>query len=388
MRLIATTQDLKDTCRRLARHPFVAVDTEFIREQTFWPKLCLIQLAAPGEEAIADPLAAGIDLAPFYELMADERVVKVFHAARQDIEIVWTQARVIPSPLLDTQIAAMVCGFGEAVSYVSLVKQITGREIDKSSRFTDWSRRPLSPKQLAYALADVTHLRDIYPRLKAELEATGRARWLDEEIAELIDPKTYEAEPEHAWRRLKLRVKSRKGLAVLMELAAWRERMAQTQNKPRNRILRDEALYDIANHAPAEVGKLSELRTLSEGFARSPYASQIVEAVKRGLARDPKTVPPLREGVPLPADKAAIVELLRVLLKGCAARNKVAPRLIADADDLERLAVEDAPDIPALKGWRYELFGAQAQQLKRGEVALKVKGGEVVAVPAPAPGQG
>jgi len=381
MRLIATTRDLQDTCRRLARREFVAVDTEFIREQTFWPNLCLIQLAAPGEEAIADPLAAGIDLAPFYELMADAGVVKVFHAARQDIEIVWTQARVIPTPILDTQVAAMVCGFGEAVSYVSLVKQITGRDIDKSSRFTDWSRRPLSQKQLAYALADVTHLRDIYPRLKAELEATGRARWLDEEIAELIDPKTYEAAPEHAWRRLKLRVKSRRGLAVLMELAAWRERMAQTQNKPRNRILRDEALYDIANHAPAEVAKLSELRTLSEGFARSPYASQIVEAVKRGLARDPKSVPAIREGLPLPADKTAIVELLRVLLKGCAARNKVAPRLIADADDLERLAVEDAPDIPALKGWRFELFGAQAQKLKRGEVALKVEDGEVVAVP-------
>ena len=379
MRLIATTPDLKEICERLGRLEFVAVDTEFIREQTFWPKLCLIQLAGPGEEAIVDPLSPGIDLAPFYALMANERVVKVFHAARQDLEIVWTQARVIPHPLFDTQVAAMVCGFGESVSYVSLVKQLTGHSLDKTSRFTDWARRPLSPKQLAYAMADATYLRDIYVRLKGELEQTGRVRWLDEEMAELIDPKTYEADPEQAWRRLKLRVKSRKGLAVLIELAAWRERVAQAQNKPRNRVLRDQALYDIANSAPTESGKLSELRTLSDGFARSPHAAQIVEAVKRGLARDPKTVPPMREGFALPADKVAIVELLRVLLKACSARNKVAARLIADADDLERIAAEKTPDVPALKGWRYDLFGAQAEKLKRGELALRVQDGEVVA---------
>jgi ribonuclease D len=386
MRLITSTRDLAQLCDRLGQHSFVAVDTEFIREQTFWPRLCLIQLAGPGDEAIVDPLERGVDLAPFYQLMANESVVKVFHAARQDLEIVWTQARLIPHPIFDTQVAAMVCGFGESVSYVSLVKQVTGRDLDKSSRFTDWARRPLTDKQLAYALGDVTHLREVYKRLDAELKSTGRTRWLDQEMADLIDARTYETPPEEAWRRLKLRVKSRKGLAVLMELAAWRDRAAQTQDVPRNRILRDEALYDIASHAPTDPAQLSQLRSLSEGFGRSARAKEIVEAVKRGLARDPKTVPQLREGAGLPADKAATVELLRVLLKACAARNKVAPRLIADADDLERLAVENEPDIPALKGWRYELFGAEAQRLKRGELALKISDGEIAAVDvAPAP---
>jgi ribonuclease D len=378
MRVISTTSDLGDLCRRLAEHGFVAVDTEFIREQTFWPKLCVIQMAAPGEQAVVDPLAPGIDLTPFFDLMADRRVVKVFHAARQDLEIVWTLARLIPHPIFDTQVAAMVCGFGESVSYVSLVKQITGHNLDKTSRFTDWARRPLSDKQLAYAVADVTHLRDIYESLKGELETTGRLSWLDEEMGELTSPETYETRPEDAWRRLKLRVRSRKGLAVLIELAAWRERVAQAQDVPRSRVLRDEALYDIANAAPTETAQLSHLRTLSEGFSRSSRAKDIVEAVNRGLRRDPKTLPVLRESTGLSADKQATVELLRVLLKACAARSKVAPRLIADAEHLERLAAEDEPDIPALKGWRYELFGAEAQQLKRGEVALRIERGEVV----------
>lgn len=380
MRLITTTKDLSAFCERLAQHDFVTVDTEFIREQTFWPKLCLIQLAGPADEAIVDPLEPGIDLAPFYALMANDKVVKVFHAARQDLEIVWTQAHLMPQPIFDTQVAAMVCGFGESVSYVNLVKQVTGRDLDKSSRFTDWARRPLTEKQLTYALGDVTHLRDIYKRLKAELEATGRLGWLDEEMSDLTDVRIYEARPEDAWRRLKLRVKNRKGLAVLIELAAWRERAAQAQDVPRNRILRDEALYDIASQQPTETSQLSHLRSLSEGFARSSRAKEIVEAVKAGLARDIKTVPPIREGSGLPPEKTATVELLRVLLKACAARNKVAPRMIADSDDLDRMAMEDEPDVPALKGWRYELFGAEAQRLKRGEVALKVANGEVVPI--------
>ncbi len=385
MRLITNTSDLAAACLELARHDFLAVDTEFIREQTFWPKLCLIQMAGPGIEVLVDPLAPGIDLKPFYELMADTGVVKVFHAARQDVEIVWNQARTIPTPLFDTQVAAMVCGFGESVSYVNLVKQVLGRDLDKTSRFTDWARRPLSQSQLVYAMGDVTHLRDIYPRIKAELESTGRTNWLDEEMADLIDPATYRADPEHAWQRLKLRVKNRKSLAVLMELAAWRERAAQAQDVPRNRVLRDEALYDIVSHAPTTTDKLSELRTLSEGFSRSARAKEIIDAVQKGLARDPRSVPPLNSGVPMPAEKVALLDLLKVLLKSCAARNKVAPRLIADGDDLERLAVEDQPDVAALRGWRRELFGAQAEQLKRGELALRVVKGEVVTVPvAPA----
>lgn len=381
MRLITSTQDLAQACAQLSRNDFVAVDTEFIREQTFWPRLCLIQMAGPGLEVIVDPLATGIDIKPFYELMANDGVVKVFHAARQDVEIVWNQARTIPKPLFDTQVAAMVCGFGESVSYVNLVKQVLGRDLDKTSRFTDWARRPLSDSQLTYAMGDVTHLRDVYPRIKAQLEATGRFGWLDEEMGDLMDPATYESDPQHAWQRLKLRVKNRKSLAVLMELAAWRERAAQAQDVPRNRILRDEALYDIVSHAPTSPEKLSELRTLSEGFARSARAKEILEAVQRGLARDTRALPAIRSGVPLPAEKVALVDLLRVLLKSCAARNKVAPRLIADGDELERLAVEDAPDVPAMRGWRYELFGAQVEQLKRGELALRIEQGEVVAVP-------
>lgn len=383
MRLITSTPELATVCSELASHPFVAVDTEFIREQTFWPRLCLIQMAAPGVEALVDPLAPGVDLAPFYELMAAERVTKVFHAARQDVEIVWNQARIIPTPLFDTQVAAMVCGFGESVSYVNLVKQVLGRDIDKTSRFTDWARRPLTQNQLSYALGDVTHLRDLYPTIKSELENTGRTNWLDEEMADLIDPATYAADPEHAWRRMKLRVKNRKSMAVLMEIAAWRERAAQAQDVPRNRVLRDEALYDIVNHAPTTTEKLSELRTLSEGFSRSARAREIIETVQKGLARDPRTVPPLRAGTPLPAEKVALVDLLRVLLKSCSARNRVAPRLIADGDDLERLAVEEHPDVPAMRGWRYDLFGAQVEQLKRGELALRIERGEVVTVPIP-----
>lgn len=380
MRVITSTQDLIDCCSRLAAHDYVAVDTEFMREQTFWPDLCLIQLAGPDTEVIVDPVAPALDLKPFYDLMADNRVVKVFHAARQDIEIVYSEANLIPTPVFDTQIAAMVCGFGESVSYVNLVKKVTGRDLDKSSRFTDWSRRPLSEKQLVYALGDVTHLRDIYTYLKKELETTGRGSWLDEEMAELTAPATYESHPENAWQRMKMRVKNRKSLAVLIELAAWRERMAQAQDVPRGRILRDEALYDIANQAPTTPEQLSELRTLSEGFSRSQRAKEIVDAVKRGLARDTKTLPPLNQNQPLSAEATATTELLKVLLKAAAARNRVAPRLIADTSDLERIANEIDPDVPAMKGWRRQLFGEDALRLKRGELALTLSKGEVMAI--------
>jgi len=263
------------------------------------------------------------------------------------------------------------------------VKKVTGVDLDKSSRFTDWSRRPLSEKQLSYALADVTHLRDVYRHLKAEIEASNRAEWLNEEMGVLTDPKTYEQHPDDAWQRLKLRVKNRKSLAVLIELAAWRERLAQSQDVPRARILRDEALYDIANQAPTTTDQMSELRTLSEGFSRSARAREIVEAVKRGLNRDTKTVPSVARGQQPSAEAAALIDLLRVLLKASAARHRVAPRLIAGSDDLERIALEAEPDIPALRGWRRRLFGEDAMRLKRGEIALTLEKGEVVAIPAP-----
>ena len=378
MHVISSTDTLAALCSELVRHDFVAVDTEFMRETTFWPKLCLIQLAAPGVEAIVDPMAEGLDLGPFFELMRAEHVVKVFHAARQDIEIVHYKTGAVPAPVFDTQVAAMVCGFGDSISYVNLVKRITNQDLDKSSRFTDWSRRPLSDRQLVYALGDVTHLRDVYRHLQQELDKSGRSQWLAEEMSTLTDPSTYESAPEFAWRRLKLKVRNRKALGVLVELAAWRERLAQSQDVPRARILRDEALYDIANQQPTETGRLSELRTLSDGFARSARAKDIVEAVKRGLARDPKSLPALDHGPSLPAEAGAMVELLRVLLKAAAGRHGVATRLIADTDDLERIAMEAEPDIAAMKGWRRELFGRDALRLKSGELALAMRNGEVV----------
>jgi ribonuclease D len=381
MKLITTTDELATACAVLRRNPFVTVDTEFLREQTFWSRLCLIQMAGPGMEFLVDPIAPGISLKPFYELMGDPAVEKVFHAGRQDVEIVFVQAGIIPAPLFDTQIAAMVCGFGDSISYVNLVKRITGADLDKSSRFTDWSRRPLSVPQLTYALGDVTHLRDVYHHLKGELQKSGRTEWLAEEMAELTTPDTYKQTPEEAWQRLKVRVKSRRSFAVLMELAAWRERLAQAQDVPRARILRDEALYDIANQAPTDTAKLGELRTLSEGFARSGRAREIIDAVKLGLERDLKSVPPLPKGQQMTPEAAALVEFLKVLLKSLAAQKGVAARLIANADDLERIAAEDNADVAALKGWRYEVFGEMALRLKRGEIALAIDGGEVVAVP-------
>lgn len=377
MQVISSTQDLADLCSKLAAHDYVTVDTEFLREQTFWPKLCLIQLAAPDIEAIVDPLVPGLQLDPLWKLMADETTVKVFHAARQDLEIVWTLAGLLPHPIFDTQVAAMVCGFGDSVSYGNLVKKVAGNDIDKSSRFTDWSRRPLSEKQLVYALGDVTHLRQVYAYLKDRLDKSGRHAWVDEEMAVLTTPATYQTHPEDAWKRLKLRVKNRKALAVLMELAAWRERLAQSQDVPRQRVMKDEALYDIANQSPTAPEQLSRLRSLSDGFARSARAREIVEAVKRGLERDLSEVPPLRQGEPLSAEATATVELLKVLLKSAAARHGVAPRLLADTSDLESIAGQDTPDVPAMHGWRRQLFGEDALALKRGELALSLKNGEV-----------
>jgi ribonuclease D len=383
MDVISTTPDLHNLCEKLSTSDFVTVDTEFLREQTFWPQLCLIQVAGPDAEAVIDPMVSGLDLAPFYKLMADRSVVKVFHAARQDIEIVYTKTGVVPAPVFDTQVAAMVCGFGESISYVNLVKRINGADIDKSSRFTDWSRRPLSEKQLVYALGDVTHLRDVYKALKADLDASGRTEWLAEEMGTLTNPDTYDTDPEKAWQRLKLRVKGKKALAVLVELAAWRERLAQAQDVPRGRILRDDALYDIANQMPATAEALGQLRTLSDGFGRSQRAREIIDAVKAGLARDTKTLPKLERSDALSAEATATLELLKVLLKSAAAEHRVAPRMIADSDALELLATEAEPDIPALQGWRRKLFGEDALRLKRGELALTLVKGEVRVVPSP-----
>jgi ribonuclease D len=385
MQVITRSDELADACTQLGRAPFVAVDTEFMREQTFWPKLCLIQMASNGAEVLVDSLAPGIDLAPFFDLMTNERVLKVFHSARQDVEIIHHLAGAIPHPIFDTQVAAMVCGFGEAVSYSMLVKRMLNRNLDKTSRFTDWSRRPLSERQLTYALGDVTHLRDLYPKLSAQLDRSERASWLNEEMAVLTDPATYELHPEQAWKRLKMRIKTPKALAVLMELAAWREREAQSQDVPRSRILKDEALYDIASQTPRTPEDLGSLRTLHNGFARSARGRAVLDAVTRGLERDPQTVPPIQRGEPMPPEAQAVVDLLRVLLKATAGRHGVAPKLIATSDELEEIARAGDINVPVLRGWRRKLFGDDALALKRGELALVIRKGEVAVLPAEQP---
>jgi ribonuclease D len=381
MNLITRTEELAEVCARLGSAEFVAVDTEFMREQTFWPRLCLIQMAGGGTEALVDSLTPGMDLTPFFELMVNERVLKVFHSARQDVEIVHHLARVIPHPIFDTQVAAMVCGFGEAVSYSMLVKRLLNRNLDKTSRFTDWSRRPLSERQLTYALGDVLYLRDLYPKLRSQLDKSERASWLNEEMGVLTDPATYELHPEQAWRRLKMRVKTPKALAVLIELAAWREREAQAQDVPRSRILKDEALYDIASQAPRTVDDLGSLRTLHNGFARSMRGRAVLDAVSRGLERDPQSIPPIERGEPMPPEAQAVVDLLRVLLKATAGKHGVAPKLIATSEELEEIARSDDEEVPVLRGWRRKLFGDDALALKRGELSLAIEGGAVAVRP-------
>jgi ribonuclease D len=377
MKLITTTADLADACARLASHPFVTVDTEFLRETTYYPKLCLIQLASPDEAVLVDPLAPELDLAPFFGLMVDEAVVKVFHAARQDLEIVWMLGRVLPTPLFDTQVAAMVCGYGDSVGYEQLANDLAKARIDKSSRFTDWSRRPLNEAQLVYAEADVTHLRDIYLALKADLEETGRESWVAEEMAVLNSPATYEVKPENAWQRLKGRIRKPKELAVLMELAAWREREAQHRDVPRQRVLKDDALMDIVQRAPRSVEALAELRSVPNGFERSRSGGEVLAAIERGLALDPKTLPRL-ERERGRGGNGAVLDLLKVLLKAIAEAERVAPKIIASSDDLEAIASDDEADVPALQGWRRGVFGEKALSLKSGELGLRIERGRVV----------
>lgn len=377
MKLITTTADLADACARLASHPFVTVDTEFLRETTYYPKLCLIQLASPDEAVLVDPLAPELDLAPFFGLMVDEAVVKVFHAARQDLEIVWMLGRVLPTPLFDTQVAAMVCGYGDSVGYEQLANDLAKARIDKSSRFTDWSRRPLNEAQLVYAEADVTHLRDIYLALKADLETTGREGWVAEEMAVLNSPATYEVKPENAWLRLKGRIRKPKELAVLIELAAWREREAQHRDVPRQRVLKDDALMDIVQRAPRSVEALAELRSVPNGFERSRSGGEVLAAIERGLALDPKTLPRL-ERERGRGGNGAVLDLLKVLLKAVAEAERVAPKIIASSDDLEAIASDDEADVPALQGWRREVFGDKALALKSGSLGLRVLRGRVV----------
>jgi ribonuclease D len=379
MQPITTTKKLAEACARLAKYPFVTVDTEFQRETTYYPKLCIAQIASSAEAVVVDALAEDIDLAPFYALMANEQVIKVFHAARQDIEICWHAAEVIPTPLVDTQVAAMVLGYGDSISYEQLVQRITGDSLDKSHRFTDWTRRPLAEAQLAYAVSDVTHLRDVYVRLAADLDERGRVEWMREEMKILTSPDTYRMEPEHAWERLKTRVRKPKELAVLIEVAGWREHEARTRDVPRGRVLKDDVVGDIAVQAPTTMERLAGLRSLPRGFERSRWGEAIIEAVKRGLERDPKTLPRLERAKPA-LNGQATVELLKVLLRMTAERHGVAAKVIATVDDLDRIAADDAADVPAMSGWRRELFGEKALALKQGRLMLAIEKNRVVAV--------
>ena len=379
MQPITTTKKLAEACTRLAKYPFVTVDTEFQRETTYYPKLCIAQIASSDEAVVVDALAEDIDLTPFFELMANKRVIKVFHAARQDIEICWHAAEIIPTPLVDTQVAAMVLGYGDSISYEQLVQRITGDSLDKSHRFTDWMRRPLAEAQLAYAVSDVTHLRDVYIKLAADLDERGRTEWMKEELKVLTSPDTYRMEPEHAWERLKTRVRKPKELAILIEVASWREHEARTRDVPRGRVLKDDVIGDIAIQAPTTMERLAGLRSLPRGFERSKWGEAILEAVKRGIARDPKTLPRLERAKPV-INGQATVELLKVLLRMTSERHGVAAKVIATVDDLDRIAADDGADVPAMHGWRRELFGEKALALKQGRLMLAVEKNRVVAV--------
>ncbi len=383
MKTITTTEALAEFCEACATHPYVTVDTEFLRERTYYSKLCLVQVAMPGEgdagAALIDPLADGIELAPLYELFKNKNVVKVFHAARQDLEIFAVEAGVIPKPFFDTQVAAMVCGFGEQVGYETLVRKIAKVQVDKSSRFTDWSRRPLTDKQKTYAIGDVTHLRVVYEFLDKELKAKGREAWVQEELAVLMNPDTYVIRPEEAGKRLKTRTNSPRFLAVAHALAEFRERYAQDRNIPRPRVYKDDALLELAANKPQSLQDLGRSRLLREG-RKGPIAEGILKAVAAGMAVPEKDLPKPPKPREKPQGNEALGDLLRVLLKAKSGAEGVASKLIATATDLDRIAGEDAPDVHALKGWRRVVFGGDALRLKRGEIALSAgpKGVEII----------
>jgi ribonuclease D len=373
---ITSNAELEAFSAYLADQPFIAVDTEFMRETTYWPKLCLIQAAGEEHGGVIDPLAEGLDLEPFLDVLRDKRVLKVFHAARQDVEI-FNNLKAIPKPLFDTQVAAMAAGFGEQIAYDALVRQLLRIDIDKSSRFTDWARRPLSDAQLDYALADVTHLAKLYPKLRERLEKAGRLSWVSEEMRALTDPATYDVDPENAWRRLKPRKFNPRYLAAFRAAAAWRERTAQERDQPRGRILKDEAMDEIATQLPLDVEALNRLRSVPKGWGGSKFGPGLVEALQEAM-RDPEAYAPVIERAPPPPQNAgAVVELLKVLLKARAEDAGVAAKLIATVSDLEKIASDTPDDASALHGWRREVFGEDALRLKRGELALVLDGARV-----------
>jgi ribonuclease D len=374
MTVISDTDALANFCARQTGASFVAVDTEFMRERTYWPILCLVQVAGPEESAAIDALAPGIDLTPLLALMADQNTLKVFHAARQDIEIFFNLSGTVPIPLFDTQVAAMVCGFGDAASYETLVGKLAQASLDKSSRFTDWSRRPLTERQIRYALADVVHLRTVYEKLQQRLVSNGRASWFAEEMAELSNPETYRSDPEEAWRRFRLRGRVEpRFFGVLREIAAWRETAARQRNLPRGRIMRDEAVLEIAAHSPKTIDALARTRSLGKGVAEGKLGGEILEAIRRGLAGVAGAELPAPTRADPPPGAGPLLELLRVLLKQRCEEHQVAQKLLATTEDLEAIAADDEAPVKPLSGWRREIFGKDALALKHGTLALTVR---------------
>lgn len=376
--VVTDTATLHTVCAQLREAEFFAVDTEFLRENTYWSQLCLIQVASNAVEAIIDPLSPQLDLAPFMEVMADPGIIKVFHAARQDLEIFYKLMGKVPLPLFDSQIAAMAAGLGDSIGYDSLVQKMLKRNVDKGSRFTDWSRRPLTEKQLTYAIGDVTHLRDLYPRLIGRLAKRDRLSWVDEEMALLTNPKIYQFNVDDAWRRLKIRKYTPQWLAIMRTVAVWRETEAQNRDKPRGRIIKDDAIYEIAQQAPQNEQALGRLRAIPRGFERAPLATGLLEAVRTAMADPVKLAPKIERPEAMPPGLGPVTEMLKVLLRIRAEELGVAPRLIANVADIEKLAARDDADIAALKGWRLEAFGEDALRLKRGEIALTLKGKQAV----------
>jgi ribonuclease D len=372
--LITASAELAALCNRLRSEPFVTVDTEFMRERTYWPELCVVQLGGRSDVAVVDALAPGLDLAPLGALLADTAVVKVFHAARQDVEIFLQMFGAVPVPLFDTQVAAMVAGFGDQVGYDSLVAGLAGGQIDKAHRFSDWSARPLSPAQVAYAAADVTYLRTVYERLTIRLEQEGRLAWVSEELAALAEPATYRPDPMTMWERLRPRTTNRRMLGTLRAAAAWREREAQRINIPRQRLVRDESLLEIAATAPTDTDQLSRIRGITRGFADSSTGQSLIAAIAEAAALPDHELPEAKAAREGPRPSPALVALLKVLLAEKAESHDVAPRLLASSEEIDRLATEDTPDVPALHGWRLGVFGEDALALKQGRIALGVNG--------------
>ncbi len=382
MNIITTTPALTAFCKQLAKHDYICVDTEFMRDSSFWSKLCLIQASGPNAEAIIDPLAEGLDMQPFLDLMMDQSIIKVMHAARQDMEIFYAMCGGVPAPLFDTQIGAMALGYGDSVGYMALVKGCLGINLDKGARFTDWAKRPLSSKQLHYALGDVTHLRDFYPAMRQELKDKSRLHWVEEEMEGLLDEELYTYHPENAWKRLKIRNPKQEYLAALKYVAEWREGEAQSRNVPRNRILKDDGLYDIAQNRPATVQALGNLRGVPRGFEKSRAADKLLRGLKEAVANKDTYAPKIAQPKRMPPNLGPTVDMLKTLLRLRSEYNDIAPRLIANSADIEQLAAFGAKaDIAALKGWRREAYGEDALAMLSGKIALKLEGREVVASP-------